>query len=335
MQGTSFAGRIFPNNGLTADQISNAIRTVGFETKYVDFTKFANQKDLLEFKELIYAYLIARIPIVFGFDLYVRSKKASSDLWDWKGRHAVAVAGYGLSRTLLLHSNDQIDITAHRLQKLYVHDDQTGPFSKMEIEGSIQIQHKERNKSTLSLSTSWYHADYDYRAVPALLLIPLSHEIRIDYSRIKEFAFGIDFCIRKSGSEQLNKFWNENVSWDIALTGLNDYKMTIFSDDDISSEEKIKVLTSSLPKFFWCCSLELNGKKAIDFLFDASDISSGDIFIRIVEYQSGFCRGMIKWLETLLSPIQQQTSAQPLIPEHSSLQRILRLILQSYREKVK
>ena len=328
MQGTSFTGRIFPNNGLTADQISNAIRMLGLETKYIDLSTFKSQKDVLEFKESVYSYLSAGIPMIFGFDLYSQLKTSASDHWKYEGRHAVALAGYGLSTKQHSYADTAIRVTAHRLQKLYVHDDQTGPFSKMEFEGIIKVQRKERVEDVLSLSTGWNNDDCNYRAVPALLLVPLYHKIRIDYSKIKQFACGIDTCMRRSSNAELVNFWNENVSWDIAISCLNDYKSTILFDNDISSEERIRILTSSLPRFFWRCSLEQNGKKAIDFLFDATDISSGDLFVLLVEYQSDFCRGILNRLETLLSP------QQPLIPEHSSLRRMLYLILQSYKEKV-
>jgi hypothetical protein len=327
MQGTSFTERIFPNNGLTVDQISNAIRMMGLETKYIGLSRFKSPEDVLEFKESVYSYLMAGIPMVFGFDLYSQPKASASNCWKYEGRHAVALAGYGLSSRHHSYADNTIHVTAHRLQKLYVHDDQTGPFSKIEFEGIIKVQRKERIEDVLSLTTEWNNDEYNYRAVPALLLVPLYHKIRIDYSKIKQFACGIDSCVRNSRkpyNTELIHFWNANVSWNITLSCLNDYKSTILSDNDISSEERIRLLTSSLPRFFWCCSLEQNGSKAIDFLFDATDISSGDLFVHLVEYQRGFCRGVLNLL----------SSQQALIPENSFLRRLLRLILQSYEERV-
>jgi len=328
MQGTSFTGQVFPNNGLTASQISNAIRAIGIETKYIDFTEFTNQKDVLGLKELVYSYLVAGIPIIFAFDLFRQQKNNQSPtLWELYGRHAVTIAGYALSTETHQYNDDTIRIAAHRLQKLYVHDDQTGPFSKMTFEDSNQIQHKGTLKKTLSLFTGWDNEKYNYRAVPVLLLIPLYHKIRIDYPKIREFAYGVDSYIRKLAWGNLTDIWNKNVSWKIELSFLNDYKKTMFQNNDASAEEKVRALTCSLPRFFWNCSLEANGKKAIDFLFDATDISSGDLFVHYVKYQSNFSRGIIKLFENLLSPSQQ------LISEHSSLRCTLDLILQNYKNR--
>jgi len=341
MQGTMFTGQVFPNNGLTGSQICHAIRAVGLESKCFDFTnRVTHENHLLEFKESVYSYLEAGIPMIFGFDLYRRLKNATTnDLWKLFGRHAVAITGYGLQYNPYQYDNNKsIRIVAHRIKKIFVHDDQTGPFSKMEFADGfdkdiISIRRGEKTQLALSLSTTWHDVKhgYDYRAVPIMLIAPLYHKIRIDYSIIRGIASVINSRFYEYFSINFGtngvKYWNQNISWNIVLTCLNEYKENMFVQEDLSSNERIRILTAPLPRFFWRCSLESGGRKAIDFLFDATDVSSGDLFVHSVVYRNDFSSRILAVIKPVLLAACQHPSLR--------VQCILRLILQDiYRGRV-
>lgn len=307
MQGIPISGRIFPNSGLTANQISNALRSVGLEAQYTGFQDFSTEKHVLDFKEQVYAYLQAGIPLILGFDLYAQDSKQS---WSKRGHHAVAIAGYGMSKEPYLYAPSSKDfprLAAHRIKKLYVHDDQTGPFSNMEFFDTLNDSLIDASPSTkiATIATSWTSNACKYRAKPAFLTVPLYHKIRIDYADIRRTIFDINQSICNAlANTSMRKAmslsqWRTEYSWNISLSNVNDMKKEMFENRTISSQERKGFLECSLPRFFWRCSIECQGSPVLEFLFDATDVTSGDLFVHRIEYDETFSTWLKYWLKNI------------------------------------
>src|SRR5208337_196372 len=82
------------------------------------------------FKGTLYAYLMARIPVILVVDLC----DASGVDPRFMGKHAIVAAGFSLG----VHDPVSIPggsffMKAARMDKIYAHDDQIGPFARMAI----------------------------------------------------------------------------------------------------------------------------------------------------------------------------------------------------------
>ena len=263
--------RTFPNNGLTFEMIAQGIRYVGLEP-------YTQECDEYALKANIYAYLKARIPIFLGFHLYkikstkVKQLRVEHDGVELvsEGLHAVAVTGVNINgEPSTEYDNGRLHMSSCYIDKLFVHDDQVGPFARMSW----------IKKSENKLAWGAYQgSDYQYLAVPMLFTVPLHNKIRIPYEYI---YFKI---------EKLNKFielykyiFTDRVKWDIYLSLNNDYKSRLSKESDVI-DKKIVLLTP-LPRHLWVCEVYDNAdEKILELIFDATDVENGSCFIMAVMY---------------------------------------------------
>lgn len=121
-------GRLFPNKkGLSIVQMCQALTISGLVVEVRNF--FDGQGNLLSFpnsylKKLLYAYSPIGIPIILIVNVPVE---------DSYGLHALAINGYRYSRTDPLLPRVEISWKADDIEKIYVHDDQWGPFARVEF----------------------------------------------------------------------------------------------------------------------------------------------------------------------------------------------------------
>jgi hypothetical protein len=199
------------------------------------------------------------------------------------GGHGVAIAGYSITPTAAPTPmpGTGFVLTASRIGKLYVHDDQIGPFSRMVFDGGVitvtdptgapQILH--------SLATSWGNGTV--RAYPNAILIPLYHKIRIPYAVVHDIVLDFDARIETHRSIFIPVL-PERIEWDIFLSQVNALKSDILSSSHMSEATRVKVLTTKLPKYVWRAIGSIGGRSVIEFIFDATDIEQGNIFISAV-----------------------------------------------------
>lgn len=257
-----YANRHFPNKGLTPEQMAHAIRNVGLEPFLIN----ARSHDFLT--SSIYAYIKGKIPMIFGVMIVEAPVhgKAAKEL----GRHAVTITGFELAADKVQFTDKDFYLKSSRIKKIYVHDDGVGPFAKMQFD---------KKAPKFSLSTGG--ADGTDRAIPELLIIPLYHKIRIPYKSILGIIYSLDQYIKtiaKNAESPLPDF-----EWNIFLSEIADFKESIFIST-LQADYKRNILTTKLPRFIWRALCEVDGSPRIEFLFDATDIEQGKIFVTYVEY---------------------------------------------------
>ena len=260
-----YANRHFPNKGLNPEQMAHAIRNVGLEPFLINADKF----DVL--KATTYAYQRAKIPMVLGFMLenWVQGYQL--------GRHAVTITGYCLSGTKRGFVTNDFYLKSSRIEKIYCHDDQVGPFARMEFA-------RDDNR----LTTSWLDDKKKIGHIvarPEIIIIPLYHKIRISFETILNIIYRIDALLKLIAKNvSFNNGLNINeIEWDIFLTVNNDFKSEIRQDKSLSEDEKLLILTKPLPKYIWRAIGNINEEK-FEFIFDATDIEQGEIFISLIPY---------------------------------------------------
>jgi hypothetical protein len=116
---TVFSTRPLPSRGLTVQQMTRAIREVGLEPEVISC------RPEVPVVSLICGYLELGLPVILSLDIE-------------KDGHAVTVVGYSLKEAPRREVEDEasrgfIPRIGMRVDQLYVHDDNVGPFAKIRV----------------------------------------------------------------------------------------------------------------------------------------------------------------------------------------------------------
>ena len=139
--------RSMPNVGLTPIQMLHAIRRVGLESVLI------NAQDEFQLKSFMAAYLRCSIPIILHIGLYDVSGPVAKHFGD----HAIVVVGYNaVESNIVPHLPTNFRLRSSGINKIYVHDDQVGPFARMEFDG-IKVQEMVDGRAVEwnSMTTAW------------------------------------------------------------------------------------------------------------------------------------------------------------------------------------
>ncbi|NJK85257.1 MAG: hypothetical protein HC906_04110, partial [Bacteroidales bacterium] len=254
-----YTNRHFPNYGLTSEQMAHAIRNVGLEPFLVD----ASSESIVTH---VYAFHKAKIPLVLGVKLI---NKDNSVL----GFHAVSVMGYSIDKNRKPFFGSDFYLYSSHINKLYVHDDQVGPFAKMELIYTDKV-----------LTTDWIDENGNAGNIiglPTQMILPLYPKIRIPLTTILRIANKLDELINKINSNV--HFLNSPIEWDVFLSQSNEFKQEILNNSSLSEEYKLILLQTNMPKFIWRVNA-IYGEEKTEFIFDTTDIEQGEIFLNIVPY---------------------------------------------------
>ena len=264
--------------------MAHAVRDVGLEPYYIG----VGNLDIL--KETVYAYLRGKIPVVLGIELWDKAGPLDRPF----GLHAVSVTGYSLPKDTSADRSGEFLTTARDMSKIYVHDDQVGPFARMNFDG-LELPlpcpaDTQRRIPVETLSTSFRRLEGnigDMRVVPISLLIPLYHKIRIPYETVLEAVRPFDRLIKLIAAERPDWLaFDSGLEWDIYLTTNIDLKREILGSDTsaMRSPYRNEVLRESMPRFLWRAAARQNESLLLDLLFDATDIEHGRFFVRAIEW---------------------------------------------------
>jgi hypothetical protein len=245
------SGRTFPNSGLDHYQIGNAIESVGLVSELRNSGKFT---DVSYLKAFIYAYNRMGLPVLLGIK------------FPGIGGHLITITGYKQSNDLNFPRNPKMSLRASKIDRLYAHDDQVGPFSKL---GFDMLDNFE---------TSWLKDDGSKMSAELVsVFIPIHHKIRLTFENIYTKVRWVDFYF-------LQRLTTAEVYWDVYLDFSNEYKKSVRESGSIAGALKFLLLTEPLPKYVWIAKGYINEECMIEMLFDATQIASADFCIRINIY---------------------------------------------------
>lgn len=266
-------------DGLDPKKMARAIRSVGLEPLYVS----ARNEQVL--KTTIYAYVTCGIPVVLGFVLVDNSSQAPLRP---RGKHAVAVTGYNLQPAAPVPDPETGTLfRAAQVDKLYVHDDQVGPFARMEFDGKLAVYNvgQQVKQESWSLGTSWRNKDEELgcRAVPTMMLLPLYNKIRLPYVYAESVIRTFDSMLHVV-SQGLNDF--PRPIWDIHLATGAAVKEDVLRAGILSGPYLREFLTKAFPRFVWRATALQGERPAMDIFLDATGIEQGDPCSGILEYDA-------------------------------------------------
>lgn len=257
------SARPLPNSGLTATQMALAVRDVGLDPYLV------GTPSSYVLNSTLYAYLRCRIPSILTFHL-VDVVDGNDNVM---GAHAVAVTGYSLGKPQPEpFGQSGFLLRASRIDKIYAHDDQVGPFARME---------HAQSSSRGYLATSW-SGQGSVEALPIFLLLPLYHKIRIPFETIHDAILVLDSVLedaRQHGYHDLIR-----PEWDIYLTTVSEFKVDVLSSmrPELGALAE-EALTVALPRFLWRATAKCGEDHHLDLLFDATGIAQQKLLIYAVE----------------------------------------------------
>lgn len=282
-----------PNRGLTDDQALTAIRSVDLEPLQI------NVREKFDFQSSVYAYLRGNIPLYLGVQLLSvtatgpdrsRIDRSDSDAVRESGLHAVAVTGLSLG-TANETPLDSFRLRATRVDKIFAHDDQVGPFARMELQSYVLHGGGKPDEKVFALRSS-LRANINGQeiiAVPDILIVPLYHKIRIPQQFVLSAVYTFDIVMKKMLNGSSAGYKEDEFTWDIMLVTGNDLVEYLRMRQDIEREKRLKLATTPLPRFYWQASLHYDKQPVMTVLFDATDLEQGDVVVHILEEEAGFC----------------------------------------------
>lgn len=221
-------GRCFPSQGLTIPQMLRFINSINLDFEFIgeDYIddEFINR--------LIKAYLNFNLPLIAGLEL----RKGSEISY-----HSVLVSGY--------KEDNEGNIIC-----FYIHDDQIGPYSKTELQGS-----------SFNWKNEWVTLhEYDYSNID-FIIIPVYPKIRVTFQNIYT-------CLKRKRIEDIitnfeDTYRPHKIKYDIFLEDINDYKKHII-ESNITN--KVEILTEFLPKYLWVLKIYIDNSQFFDMVYDGT-----------------------------------------------------------------
>jgi hypothetical protein len=268
--------RPVPTRGLSVEQICNAIS----ENRLVPEV-FEVSADV-PVNSLIYSYLKGEIPVILGYQI-----AGTGDM------HAVTVVGYRIESGICNEQEatdplSDLNMIGRRISEFYVHDDNLGPFSSLKSMESDTL-----SPDALKDQENWqieyvdgraankriYQREFDLPSwkkidccIPAVVVVPLYHKIRLKFTDIREIAAHFDGYFRALGIKKFGGFTDNNIEWDLRLSQLGPLKDWIKACTLIDRATKATILYRSLPRFNWIATAKLTGKPILSLICDATNI---------------------------------------------------------------
>jgi hypothetical protein len=267
--------RVIPNQGLSTHMMAHAIKSVNLEPFLI---RVAEGKVL---HAAIYSYVHARIPLMLGVDLV---EQESELRYRRMGKHALTIVGYNLGGVPTPLSTSGLVLRSSRIDKIYVHDDQIGPFARMGLDGKrVELGLDGKVHAFDSLSTSWSpeFGQGDVRAIPDILLVPLYHKVRITWElALKRVTEINEALVQFSKIVPQLKFLG--LEWDVYLTTVNEVRADLRTMTGIGIEARLSAVTLPMPRFIWRATALRDDAPIMDLMFDATDIDSAHGIAQVV-----------------------------------------------------
>ncbi|MBF0179080.1 MAG: hypothetical protein HQM03_03520 [Magnetococcales bacterium] len=256
------AGRPYPSDGLTREQISESLRAFRFPPVLFQFADSPGK-----FKLLLNIYLRSRIPVIIAL---------CQDDEDNRG-HAVTVAGYEEQESVQgVHEVDATfaGITSANLafDKIYIHDDRLGPYARAKLEMvanrlAVTLELPGNRKETWRIGTA---------------IVPVYEKLRATAEEL--FENGASFLLPMVNWAAMRKKADIDVT--LFFTRSGEYQQSLF-DRGIEPERLIRFQKKAvLSRYVGIVRWKLDGQIFLDTIWDTTDRiqATKESFIGLVCY---------------------------------------------------
>lgn len=286
--------RVFPNDGLDAGQMGVAIKRVGLEPE------LAKVNTRLAMQATAYAYLHAGIPPLMLAALFdISDPRHPLPYGDEDTGHAVAITGYrlGYARCTPYPGTGTL-FRSSRINRLYVHDDQIGPFARMTFDSpALHLCHLGLRDIDFTMSSSWKGWCGKAGTVcfaPAILILPLYPKVRIGLDPILREVLSCDWVVQAIRRLALGAGETDRLEWDVFLTTTNDAKSEWRNSAIVRQRPRYlrELLENPLPRFVWRCKALHARSPVLELLFDATDVEQGNYLSDLIVYHQPTVRSL-------------------------------------------
>jgi hypothetical protein len=237
-----YEDRNFPSEGLTVQQMKTQFNSLGLDTEFISIAKIKSKCRLYKNKiddviaDSVKAYNRLGLPIIAT--LYLKKGRGKTSY------HAVTISGCRCD-----HDG--------KVMRIYVHDDQIGPFHRVEPDGNFsKWKNKWREHEVLSVEVDE-------------LIIPVYQKIRLNFGLIYS-----TFIQNKRATEEISKELNINGVVDLFLIDLHNYKKHLLK---YKFPNKVETLQQPMPRFLWIIRQLINNELSCDMVYDATAVYPKEI----------------------------------------------------------
>jgi hypothetical protein len=123
---------------------------------------------------------------------------------------------------------------------------------------------------------------------PQTLLLPLYHKIRVPIDSVISAVASLNDWVELARARAFVKL-AEPVVWDVELTSNADFKASVYRDDRIPEDFRLRALTDDLPRYMWRVRAGSEEQRLFDLLFDATDLLQGGHVTGGIPYWGDIC----------------------------------------------
>lgn len=241
-------------------------------------------------KKIINAYSPLRIPIILVISV--------PGVENPNVYHAITVSGFRYIDPQYKPVKSEISWLADNIDRFFAHDDQWGPFVKVEFMDDL-----------VDLKTPWTENDKQRRPTRVTnIIVPVYPKVRISYADIEEITVYLDTILARYFDDHIKY----DLCWDIKIEFSEKYKSEIKTGTFHTDEVKLELLKESMPKYIWVVKCYIGKFPVLEFTFDGTGVSNEMLGLHL------FCNMPAeaqKELHQFLAINQEKFESEPALPK--------------------
>jgi hypothetical protein len=241
-----------------------------------DSISIQNEENINHFKNLIYAYNYAGFPILLGYKILNYSKNKYPS-------HLVVINGFKINDSITENS-----FYSEKIESLYAHDDQFGPFSKIDFQ---DINDLDTGKNITVLKTQFLinseNEETSYQGVPTYLYISTPTKIRLTYLGVDKIQNSFRFIIEEILAIVFEKNDEDfNLKRKIYIEKGASYKKRLIKKY-LGSNIRIynEIVNSSFPEYVWIINFYNENGAVCDLILDSTCTLESYCYLQLIFFQ--------------------------------------------------
>jgi hypothetical protein len=274
----TYGSRPITSKGLSLDQMCQAIHKVGLEPHV---TNIESNDSIVPILSQIYSYVKGKIPVILVINPV------------GEGLHAITISGFYIGDKPIIRretdkksENKYCRLKGLRVSKFFVHDDQLGPFAKMNV-----MRGASSCPVNFDIPIPWDPQSFWGRIIPVAIIVPLYPKIRVGFLSAYEWITKLNIFIEMSCSLKKN-----SIEWDIYFSRSNQFKDVVRNNKQKYQTKLSDILLGGYPRFIWRCSAFLNNNEILEVIVDATDTHKSFFLKEMIVFDDQIKRDMKNFL---------------------------------------
>jgi hypothetical protein len=255
------SGLSVPMGPLDIVQMANVFRRFGLEAHVLPV---GTDLPLLA---MVYSYVSFGMPVV----LAVQAQGV---------KHALPVVGFSIPHAPSA-DHDNPPLRGNRVSALYIHDDLSGPYSRLKPPQADDSIASPRRRRRVVMS-----GDGANRYELQKIIIPSHHKIRLPFATAHQWVIRAHEYFRFSF--QRRPEFAAHFEWDLKLQFSNQYKKNLRMMRLADGPQVEETVCQSHPKYIWQARLAQAGTPLLDVLLDATALPDAFPIYQLVWLAPGF-----------------------------------------------